>query len=174
MFIRENAESFLHAFYVLKENNDVFVEKQSGQSKDPLALKSFGSRPAMGVGIVCLAFSLELYLKSLHYMISKDKITGHNIKEIFGKFPKEIQQKIFEHPAVSKYGWNLKEFEKQLGLVSDGFQKWRYSHEFTTIKYESYFALVLIEAVDSVLNQLQMSLNEKVIAERINRKRQST
>ena len=61
MFIRENAEDFLSAFYILRESNEAFMSDISGQSKKISGLRAFGSRPAMGVDIVCLAFSLELY-----------------------------------------------------------------------------------------------------------------
>jgi hypothetical protein len=106
----------------------------------------------MGVDVVCLAFSVELYLKSLHYAITQKSPKGHKILALFKKLPDVFQQKIFQHPSIAQYGWSFTEFEKEIELVSDGFEKWRYSHENTMVRYNSYFALVFIEALKHCIN----------------------
>ena len=103
----------------------------------------------MGVDIVCLSFSLELYVKDLHYAITGEAPKGHNILKLFRGLPERTRDEVFSHPSVAHYGWSLQEFKDQIDVISDGFEKWRYSHESTTLRYNAYFALVFIEAVRS-------------------------
>ena len=149
MFLEVNAENFLNAFEVLKESNEALINRQANSPESPSTGKAFGARSTMGVEVVCLAFSVELYVKYLHYEITHEAPRGHNILTLFKNLPERVQQKIFSHPSVTKYGWVFAEFEKQIEAISDGFEKWRYSHEFTTLQYNTYFALVFIEAVKS-------------------------
>jgi hypothetical protein len=51
---------------------------------------------------------------------------------------------------IAQYGWTFSEFEDRLQAISDGFEKWRYVYESTSLRYDSYFALVLIEATKAV------------------------
>lgn len=46
-------------------------------------------------------------------------------------------------------------FIDQMKRISDGFGKWRYSYERGNLKYDSYFALGLIEAVASTADSMQ-------------------
>lgn len=147
MFIRQNAEDFLNAFQILRESNDVLAENLSSSSVNTSDVKAFGTLPTMGVEVVCLAFSIELYIKSLHYAIIQKAPLGHNILTLFRKLPERVQQQIFKHPSVAEYGWSFAELEREIEAISDGFQKWRYSHEFTPIQYNCYFALAFIEAI---------------------------
>ncbi|MFZ2541070.1 MAG: HEPN domain-containing protein [Gallionella sp.] len=150
MFLQTNAEDFFNAYEVLKESNEALINKLANSPGNPSAAKAFGARPTMGVEIVCLAFSVELYIKYLHYVIKHETPRGHDILTLFRDLPEQTQQKIFSHPSITNYGWSFPEFEKQIGYISDGFAKWRYSHEFTTLQYNSYFALVFIDAVKFV------------------------
>ena len=66
------AEDFFNAYLVLKENNEVLIEKLANSSgKTPEGTKILGTRPAMGVDIVCLAFSV--WGKHRHPIIRKMK-----------------------------------------------------------------------------------------------------
>lgn len=149
MFLQANAEHFLNAFKVLRESNEVLTDRLANARGNPSAVKAFGTRPAMGADIVCLAFSVELYVKDLHYAITHEAPRGHDILALFKNLPERTQQQVFCHPSVAHYGWSFPDFEKEVQAISDGFAKWRYSHEFTTLRYNSYFALVFIEAVKS-------------------------
>ena len=149
MFIQEQAEHFFNAFEVLKESNELLIDNLANSSKTPPAGKKFGLCPTMGVEIVCLAFSVELYMKGLHYTITNDAPRGHNILSLFRKLPEQIQQEVFSFRSISEYGWSFPEFEKQIEAISNSFEKWRYSYEVTTVRYNSYFALVFIEAIKS-------------------------
>lgn len=150
IFLKENAEHFLNAFHILRESNDALINKLSNPPVSTSEVKAFGTLPTMGVDIVCLAFSVELYIKDLHYAITQKAPRGHNILTLFRKLPERAQQQIFKYPSVSKYGWSFSEFEREIAAVSDGFEKWRYSHESRAIRYNIYFALVFIEAVKFV------------------------
>lgn len=149
MFLQEQAEHFFNAFEVIKESNETLIDRLSNSSGNPPAAKVFGARPAMGVEIVCLAFSVELYIKDLHYAITREAPRGHNTVKLFEKLPDRTQQEIFTYRSIAEYGWNFSEFKEQILAISDGFEKWRYSHEVTTVRYNSYFALVFIEAIKS-------------------------
>lgn len=149
MFLKANAEQFFNAFEVLKDSNEALIDRLANPPGKTSAVKTFGELPTMGVEIVCLAFSVELYVKDLHYAITHETPRGHNILTLFRKLPERTQQKIFSHPSIAEYGWSFPEFEKQIAAISEGFEKWRYSHELTTVRYNSYFALVFIEAVKS-------------------------
>ena len=46
-------------------------------------------------------------------------------------------------------------FIDQIKKISDGFEKWRYSYESTTLQYDSFFSLALIEAFKAVANRIR-------------------
>jgi HEPN domain-containing protein len=71
----------------------------------------------------CLAFSVELYIKYLHYTITREATRGNNILELFKKLPERSQQEIFNYPSIVKYGWSFSEFKGQIQTISDGFEK---------------------------------------------------
>ncbi len=150
MFLKTQAEDFLNAYEILNESNEALIDQQSGASESPVTEKVFGALPTMGVEVVCLAFSVELHIKALHYAILGKTPRGHNILKLFKRLPEWAQQEIFHHRSIAKYGWTRAEFEDQLRDISDGFSKWRYAYESTSLRYNSYFALVLIEASRSV------------------------
>ena len=147
MFLQTNAEDFFNAYEVLKESNEALISNLANSPEKHSTVKAFGARPTMGVEIVCLAFSVELYIKYLHYVIKHETPRGHNILTLFRDLPKQTQQKIFSHPSIANYGWSFSEFEKEIEYISNGFEKWRYSHESRTLRYNNYFALVFIDAL---------------------------
>jgi hypothetical protein len=67
----------------------------------------------------------------------------------FKDLPEQAQQEIYTHPAIAKYGWDFEEFIQEIKAISDGFEKWRYSHEVATLRYNTCFALIFIEALKS-------------------------
>ena len=150
MFLKTHADDFLNAFKILKESNEALIHSLSDGSGSAVTPRAFGTRPAMGVEIVCLAFSVELHIKDVHYAISGEPPRGHNILNLFKELPEWAQREIFHHPSIAQYRWGSTEFEEQLRRISDGFERWRYAYESASLRYESYFALVLIEATRSV------------------------
>lgn len=175
MFIQVGAEDFFNAYLVLKENNEVLIEKLANSSKKTSEEKTLlGTRPAMGVEIVCLAFSVELYIKNLHYAITGKVPRGHNILKLFKQLPEQIQQEIFAHDSISQNPFitrgdifSTKRFTSdysaydgfidQIKAISDGFVKWRYSYESIALHYDASFALALIEAIKSATGEVRRS-----------------
>ena len=145
-FLYTHAQDFLNSYRILRESNEVFVDRQKGGIEKDFSTMAFGALPAMGVDVVCLAFSVELHLKELHRVVSGKIPKGHNIAKLFGRLPTEIQKEVTSHNSIARYGWDNKRFEWELRAISDGFEKWRYAYENTTLQYNSYFAEVLIEA----------------------------
>ncbi len=156
MFLQTHAEDFFNAFEVLKENNETLIDRLANSSGKPLiGTKKQGTPPTMGVAIVCLAFSVELYIKDVHYAIEGKAPRGHNILKLFEQLPEKIQQEIFTHRPIIEYGWSFEEFKREINAISDGFEKWRYSYEVTTVRYNEYFALIFIAALKSAADTVR-------------------
>jgi HEPN domain-containing protein len=114
--------------------------------------------PTMGVEIVCLSFSVELYIKDVHYAVNGKAPRDHDILKLFEELPEQMQRDIFAHHAITEYGWSFVEFKREIEAISDGFQKWRYSHEVTSLRYNTYFALVFVEALKSAAGGVRKHL----------------
>ncbi|WP_158278665.1 HEPN domain-containing protein [Rhodohalobacter mucosus] len=155
MFIQQEAEHFYNSYLILKENRESLIQQKSISTNKVEKISNFGHYPTMGVEIVCLSFSVELYIKSLHYVVSQDVPRGHNILSLFRKLPNHIQEELFCNPSVEKYGWDFDEFEEMIYTISDSFEKWRYSYESTSLKYNSYFALVFVEAIRNTIKSVR-------------------
>jgi HEPN domain-containing protein len=173
MSIRMQADDFFNAYQVLNDNNEALVDKLEDLAGKPLVgTRELGTRPTGGVNIVCLAFSLELYFKDLHFALKGEAPRGHNILVLFKKLPENIRQEILDYDSISQ---NLfisrgtifspKKFDNDYSAydgfidhvkaISDSFEKWRYSYESTTLKYDIWFALALIESVKSVADTIR-------------------
>lgn len=133
-----------------------------------------GRLTIMGPSIVCLALSLELYLKDLYFASKGTEIRGHHILKLFDALPREIRREVFRHKAISQNSSMLRgklysvhsfssayskyhRFRHQVKQISEGFIKWRYSHEERSLRYDSFVALALIEAVKSTADRLQFN-----------------
>jgi len=145
-FLSTHAQDFLNSYRILRESNDALVERHTGRREDENSTMAYGTLSAMGIDVVCLAFSVELHLKELHRVVSKIIPKGHNIAKLFDALPPDVQEEVATHHSIAKYGWDNAQFERELHAISDGFEKWRYSYESTSLRYNSYFAEVLIEA----------------------------
>jgi hypothetical protein len=147
--IRMQADDFFNAYLVLKANYDT------------------ASLTIMVPSIVNLAFSVELYIKDLHFRLRGRVPRGHNILRLFEQLPLHIKKEVFEHNSISGNPFAIRgdlfspgifspayspynRFIDQINAMSDGFEKWRYSYESVSLKYDSSFVLALIEAVKSI------------------------
>lgn len=145
-----HAQDFLNAYEILRESNDSLVKQSVPDADKVCAGRAFGIRPAMGVDIVCLAFSVELHLKELH-RVSYDKVPrGHKIIEIFKALSESEQEEVVSHHPIAQYGWDYAQLKSELIAISDSFEKWRYAYESTALRYNVYFAKALIEALQFV------------------------
>ena len=108
MSIRMQADDFFNAYQVLNDNNEALVDKLEDLAGKLLAgkllvgTKELGTRPTGGVNIVCLAFSLELYFKDLHFALKGEAPRGHNILVLFKKLPENIRQEILDYDSISQ------------------------------------------------------------------------
>lgn len=155
MSSRMQADDFFNAYQVLKENDQF---------------------PTLSAAIVCLAFSVELYIKDI-YFASDMKLPrgrdGHNILKLYEGLPELIRQEVF-HKVTSKspfiaegdifsprrftssYG-SYDRFIDEIRAISGGFEKWRYSYESRALQYKVGFALALIEAIKSVSDEMHQA-----------------
>lgn len=165
MNIQMQAEDFFNAYLVLKENEEALMERLQNHPGKPLVgAKELGTRTTMGVEIVCLAFSVELFIKSLHYVVTGKIPCGHDILKLFEKLPEEIKQEIFTHDLICQNPFftrgnifSTKRFKSdftaydgfldQIKAISDGFTKWRYSYESAALRYDTSFAMAFIESI---------------------------
>lgn len=177
MSIQYQAEYFLNAYHVLRDNNKAAITKlEKAQVRTESASLGIEMRITPGIDIVCLAFAVELYMKYLHSVIHDKAPRGHDILKLFQKLPENIQKDIFVSesirqnpfftrgdifsPIVNQSSYTAYDgFLDNIKAVSDGFEKWRYSHESASLKYNTSFALAFIEAVKTVANNLTKNRN---------------
>ena len=161
MTMQFQAEYFFNAFEVLRDNNEAVMDRLEKSPGEPLigTKKTLGTRLTIGVDIVCLAFSVELYIKNVHHAIKGKAPRGHNILKLFEQLPKPIQQEIFTYHSIAERGWSYEKFRKEIKAISDGFEKWRYSYESKSLRYNEYCALILIEALTAVTGSVLKSSN---------------
>ncbi|GAB4394383.1 MAG: hypothetical protein Tsb0032_19030 [Kiloniellaceae bacterium] len=127
---------------------------------------ALGAVSAMGPSVVCLAFSIELYMKHLHAVSTAKVPRGHSILKLYRNLPRQIRREIFAHESISENPFAMRGpvllrkrfsgnrrayygFLQQVKSISNGFEEWRYSYERTTLQYEVSFALSFVEAVKS-------------------------
>lgn len=141
-----HAQDFLNAYEILKESNEALIDGKCDGDRQGHVKGAYGKLPAMGIDVVCLAFSVELHLKELHRVVTGNAPKGHNIAKLFRTLPESVQAELASHESIANYGWSDEQLDRELRAISDGFEKWRYAYESTSIRYNSYFAEVLIEA----------------------------
>lgn len=163
------ADDFFNAYRVLHESHTFMIEKLEKLGGKPLINDTaFGTFPASTPSVVCLAFSVELYIKELYQVLNLEPPHSHKISQLFEKLPEYARQQIFAHASISQNPFatggsifssgKLSAYERfitRLAAISNAFEKWRYSYESTTLHYESWFAIALIEAVKSVADGLK-------------------
>jgi hypothetical protein len=131
----------------------------------------------MGPSIVCLAFSIELYIKDIYDAIKAEPIRSHSILKLFENLPENIQVEIFSHgeigtqnpwvvfgspfaPKCSRNNIGITDlFIYEINAISDAFTEWRYSHEGkrAMLHYNTGFALSFIKAIKSVCDKKRLS-----------------
>ena len=74
MLLQFQAEHFYNAFKVLQANNEALIDRLENSLTVPSQKSALGIEPTMGVEVVCLAFSVELYIKDVHHAIDGKKV----------------------------------------------------------------------------------------------------
>jgi hypothetical protein len=162
------AQSYFNAYELLNNNNRVFMEQEASK-------KNCDVHQTLRTDIVCLAFSLELFLKDLYFVVHGKTLTGHKAHDLFAQLPEKIQEEIFSHhpenyfiAASFMYAGKtpLDKFKSKIHHYGDAFVKWRYSHEYTALDYEPSFAVDLIKAITKVANRIDQSNLNKIRPQR--------
>ena len=119
--------------------------------------------------IVNSTLACEVFLKSicLYYDIDLiplfKKKNGHNLKEIYEVLPQDIKEQIqmnvshrYREMWIDPFG-----LEYLVG-ISDAFQKWRYSYEYTTLNMPTWFLTSFRDELREMCCQLfyNMTWNE--------------
>lgn len=160
MAIDTNAKLFLNAFYVLDGHERETQERQRqralaynaanpGSSSESIGHES--DRHVMGVDFVCLAFSVELYLKAVFEVLGESQ-RGHNIRALFEKLPENTQLELFELHRQGAYGETLETYKSQMDVISNGFEQFRYSYEHKSLSYHRGFALQMVQAMQKFID----------------------
>jgi hypothetical protein len=170
------ADDYFNAYRILSESNDILMNKlENLQGKPLIAETAFGSFPTTSPSIVCLAFSLELYIKDLHQLLNDedDKVPhGHDILKLFKQLPEKIKKEIFNHDEICKNPFiirgsifSVKKYHKDysdydgfldtIKTISDAFVQWRYSYERGAVNYDTSFAIAFIKAITSITNKIR-------------------
>lgn len=109
------AEYFFNAYQLLTENNKAMAKRLEKSLDRPLpGEETLGMFPTMGIDIVCLAFSVELYIKDTHYASKGKAPRSHNILDLFESHSEQTQKDIFTHHSIHKYGWSFGEFKQEI------------------------------------------------------------
>lgn len=164
------ADDFFNAYKLLRENNEViFSQFQKSDKNLRTGTKASAAIPAIGPSVVCLAFAVELYIKDLHFVLKGKAPRGHNIFKLYEGLPEQTKQNIFAHDSISQNPFvargvvfprkaitnSYEGFLSQIQAISDGFEKWRYSYESSTLRYDEWFALAFIEAVKAAADNIR-------------------
>lgn len=105
----------------------------------------------MTPGVVCAAFSVELYLKLLHLLAVGTPQRGHKLSELFTALPQTAQQQIAE-----KYG--NPEIAADIVQMSDAFVTWRYEHEHEALTINPTALMAVATACHLVIRELKPEL----------------
>lgn len=94
----------------------------------------------MAPSIVCTAFAIELFFKSMLGLAGKPS-KGHNLKALFEKLDDSTKDRL--RAALS---CTSETFEVHLSRVASAFTSWRYAHEQGTLSIEVGFIRRLCKA----------------------------
>lgn len=131
--IKENFQSFMWSAILLKQIGDVL---QSSIMNDGNC-KSFGIQFNTNQASIALmampawaAFAVEMGLKTLLVHSSSEiKPEGHNLAQLFGRLPRDIQEIVKNMTMVNLPMLDINDFSKLLRKHKEVFEHWRYFHE---------------------------------------------
>lgn len=166
MAISSQAEYFLNAYHVLVRNEQELQNLRQQRAhahnikhpdKNPVQEIGYAIDQQTGVAdFVCLAFAVELYLKAVFEVLGK-KQRGHDIRKLFEKLPDNVQKQIFNIQMKNVYQATLDDYKERMRIISDGFEKFRYSYEHQSLTYHKGFALEMIKAMKQFISDTRKS-----------------
>lgn len=105
--------------------------------------------------LTCIAFSCEIYLKTLLYCFGISHPKVHNLKKLFNLLPKDIQEKIREsYDNPLKFDNNLENAREYFATSRYLYEKEDGSFSFTFIEW---FCKKLKETIDNKISKLEKS-----------------
>lgn len=100
--------------------------------------------------VVNAAFSIEIYLKTLHKMYGKD-IKGHSLSELYEALDKKCKSTIKQIAEETRNLYQIekdKDFEYYLSSLDTAFVKWRYIYESDVDKIYFLPTIYVMQALD--------------------------
>ena len=105
----------------------------------------------MTPGVVCAAFSVELYIKLLYLLATGNSQRGHKLSELFAALPENARQRVAE-----KYGNS--EIAAHIAQTSDAFVTWRYEHEHEALAINPAALMAVATACHHAARELKPEL----------------
>ena len=105
----------------------------------------------MTPGVVCAAFSAELYLKLLNLLATGKTQKGHKLNELFASLPEKDQQRVAEkygNPAIAAH----------IAEMSNAFVSWRYEHEHEALTINPNALMAVVVACHLVVREMKPEL----------------
>jgi hypothetical protein len=115
--------------------------------------------PSIVPFVVNSAFSIELYLKTLHYLHQR-KAWGHELLPLYDQLPMEIKTTITEKAKLHSQEWGIEpsaveDFRGLMTDLNDAYDVWRYSHESgTTSKIRFAEMILVMKALDVTAREM--------------------
>ena len=107
--------------------------------------------------VVCYAFAIEVYLKLLLQLNNIKVRNTHNILKLCKSLPEDIRNKIVEqYRAV--LGKNLDQFLKDIELISEAFEQWRYAYEHQLLAVSTSILRGIGQILHDIILELRPSL----------------
>lgn len=100
--------------------------------------------------LVLYAFAIEVGLKALALQASGVAPRGHNLDALFRALPAHLQARVIAATSAASPGAEP-HFDRDLAMVADAFEVWRYIHEQHPVDTDLGFLQRLAGAVGSVL-----------------------
>lgn len=97
------------------------------------------------------SFACELYMKAI-LLYNGNYPHDHNLTELFGKLPQEIQKKL-KSEVQQDTGYGEVEFNAKLQAISDIFEECRYVHEYSELTIDLLFLRVFSMKLAQILSE---------------------
>ena len=126
---------------------------------------------------VCLALALEAQTKALLQALGKSAPQGETTKtfmKLYKKLPKDVQTRVFKHPAIQEnfdfleagfepltFTWFYTPkhaFYDELQAISHSLKQWHTTHDNFALNYNTLFAGVLVEALKGITAEVQSTV----------------
>jgi hypothetical protein len=111
--------------------------------------------PTFTPSITCLAFSVELHLKTLKCVLDGEHPKDHKVSALFNSLPAKVQDRIFADMPNWKPPLTQAKYVEYMKQLDDSFIKWRYAPEILErghmLKFQASFATSLILLLEEIL-----------------------